>query len=129
MKGGDPLKLLELEPKQNFTQPPARYTEGTLVKALEDKNIGRPSTYGTIIATLQNRDYVNKEAGHFIPSDLGMVIEELLEKHFPRLMDVTFTAQMEEELDRIEEGKLLFRTALENFYLPSPKSWRKPRES
>ena len=127
LKSGDPLKLLELEPKQNFTQPPARYTEGTLVKALEDKNIGRPSTYGTIIATLQNRDYVNKEAGHFIPSDLGMVIEELLEKHFPRLMDVTFTAQMEEELDRIEEGKLLFRTALENFYLPFSQELEKAK--
>lgn len=102
---GEELKLLDIESKQNFTQPPPRYTEGSLVKELEAKGIGRPSTYAPIIATLQNRVYVVKEKGKFIPTDLGMFVTDFLVAHFADLMEVKFTALMEEELDRISEGE------------------------
>ena len=102
---GEELKLLNLESKQNFTQPPPRYTEGSLVKELEAKGIGRPSTYVPIISTLLNRDYVVKEKGRFIPRELGMFITEYLTKNFPDLMRFEFTAQLEEKLDLISEGK------------------------
>jgi DNA topoisomerase-1 len=98
---GEGLALVDgeagVEAKQSFTQPPARYTEGTLVKELEAKGIGRPSTYAPIIATLQNRVYVSRDKGKFVPTDLGMVVTDFLVTHFPELLDVTFTAQMEEE--------------------------------
>jgi len=93
-----------IEPKQSFTQPPARYTEGTLVKELEAKGIGRPSTYAPIITTIQNRTYVHKDQGKFIPTELGIYVTDFLVKNFPDLMEVQFTAQMEEALDKIEEG-------------------------
>ncbi|MBN2409760.1 MAG: type I DNA topoisomerase [Candidatus Aminicenantes bacterium] len=102
---GETLGVLGIEPKQNFTQPPPRYTEGSLVKELEAKGIGRPSTYAPIIATLQDRTYVIKEKGKFIPTDLGMFVTDFLVKHFADLMEVKFTARMEEELDRIGEGE------------------------
>ncbi len=116
MEKGEELKLHELELKQNFTQPSPRYTEGTLVKALEEKNIGRPSTYSQIISTLQNRVYVTKEKGFFHPTELGMFVEELLEKNFPTLMTYDFTAKMEEELDKISEGKLKWNDSIKEFY-------------
>jgi DNA topoisomerase-1 len=93
-----------IEPKQSFTQPPARFTEGTLVKELEAKGIGRPSTYAPIIATIQSRTYVHKDQGKFIPTELGIYVTDFLIKNFPDLMEVGFTALMEEELDKIEEG-------------------------
>jgi DNA topoisomerase I len=102
---GETLKLLGLETKQNFTQPPPRYTEGSLVKELEAKGIGRPSTYAPIIATLQDRVYVIKDKGKFVPTELGMFVTDFLVANFADLMEVKFTALMEEELDKISEGE------------------------
>jgi DNA topoisomerase-1 len=102
---GETLRLLDIESKQNFTQPPPRYTEGSLVKELEAKGIGRPSTYAPIITTLQDRVYVIKDKGKFVPTDLGMFVTDYLVAHFADLMEVKFTALMEEELDKINEGE------------------------
>jgi DNA topoisomerase-1 len=113
---GEKLTLRTIEPKQSFTQPPARFTEGTLVKELEAKGIGRPSTYAPIISTLQNRVYVVKTDGKFVPTELGMFVTEFLIKIFPDLIEVRFTAGMEEELDKIEEGRLGWTDLLRNFY-------------
>ncbi|HOY98536.1 MAG TPA: type I DNA topoisomerase [Candidatus Aminicenantes bacterium] len=116
VKKDETLTLAELEPKQSFTQPPARYTEGTLVKELEAKGIGRPSTYAPIIATLQNRVYVVKEENKFVPTDLGMFVTDFLVKHFPDLMEYKFTARMEGELDEVSEGTLDWVGAMRDFY-------------
>jgi DNA topoisomerase-1 len=102
---GEMLRLLHLEPKQHFTQPPPRYTEATLVKALEEKGIGRPSTYAAILSTIQDRKYVHKTEGKFAPTELGVVVNDLLVERFAELMDIGFTASMEENLDHIEDGK------------------------
>jgi len=102
---GEELTLHELETKQNFTQPPSRYTEGSLVKELEARGIGRPSTYAPIIATIQGRDYVLKEKGRFIPTEVGLFVSDYLIANFPDLMEFKFTARLEEELDRISEGE------------------------
>jgi DNA topoisomerase-1 len=102
---GEELKLLKLEPEQKFTQPPPRYTEGSLVKELEARGIGRPSTYVPIISTLLNRDYVIKEKGKFIPLELGIFVTDYLIKNFPELMKFEFTVQLEETLDKISEGE------------------------
>jgi len=115
---GEKLRLdgAGLEPKQSFTQPPARYTEGTLVKDLEAKGIGRPSTYAPIITTLQNRVYVIKDQGKFVPTDLGMFVTDFLVRNFKDLMEIKFTAQMEEELDRISEGGQDWQASLKGYY-------------
>ncbi len=110
-EAGETLKLLELESKQKFTEPPPRYTEGTLVKELEARGIGRPSTYAPTIATIQTRTYVVKEEGKFRPTEMGIYVTEFLVKHFAKLMEYKFTAHMEEELDGISEG---VRTGLES---------------
>jgi DNA topoisomerase I len=110
-EAGETLKLLELESKQKFTEPPPRYTEGTLVKELEARGIGRPSTYAPTIATIQTRTYVVKEEGKFRPTEMGIYVTEFLVKHFAKLMEYKFTAHMEEELDEISEGA---RTGLES---------------
>jgi DNA topoisomerase-1 len=101
---GEILKLLALDPKQHFTQPPPRYTEASLVKTLEEQGIGRPSTYAQILSTIQERGYVRREKGTLFPTELGMQVNDLLVPHFPEVMDVEFTAQLEESLDKIEEG-------------------------
>jgi DNA topoisomerase-1 len=101
---GEILKLLSLDPKQHFTQPPPRYTEASLVKTLEERGIGRPSTYAQILSTIQDRGYVRREKGTLFPTELGMQVNDLLVPHFPEVMDVEFTAQLEESLDKIEEG-------------------------
>ena len=113
---GEKLKLLDIESKQNFTQPPPRYTEGSLVKELEAKGIGRPSTYAPIISTLQGRVYVFKEKGRFIPSDLGLFVTEYLIENFPDLMDFAFTARLESELDLISEGEQEWLAYLKSYY-------------
>jgi len=115
---GDELTLLSLEPQQSFTQPPPRFSEATLVKELEEKGIGRPSTYAAIISTIQNRNYVKLEGGRFHPTELGAVVNELLVENFPNIMNVKFTASMEDHLDMIEEGKLTRHKTLEDFYTP-----------
>jgi DNA topoisomerase-1 len=113
---GESLKLLELETKQKFTEPPPRYTEGTLVKELEARGIGRPSTYAPTIATIQSRTYVVKEEGKFRPTELGTYVTDFLVKHFARLMEYKFTARMEEELDEISEGARKGSEILKEFY-------------
>jgi DNA topoisomerase-1 len=113
---GEKLKLKSLDPAQHFTEPPPRYTEATLVKELEADGVGRPSTYASILSTIQEREYVNKDGGRFIPTELGMVVTDLLLEAFDDIFDVTYTARMEEELDEIEDGKLDWREAMAEFY-------------
>ena len=112
---GMKLALKKLDPRQHFTQPPPRFTEASLVKELEENGIGRPSTYATILSTLQNREYVEKLEGKFVPSELGLTVTDLLVGHFGTIVDVKYTARMEEELDEIEEGRLDWVDALKGF--------------
>ncbi|HWF10227.1 MAG TPA: type I DNA topoisomerase [Bryobacteraceae bacterium] len=113
---GEELKLRALKPEQHFTEPPPRYTEATLVKKLESDGVGRPSTYASILSTIQEREYVTKEGGKFKPTELGMVVTDLLLESFNDIFDVTYTARMEQDLDNIEEGKLDWREAMGEFY-------------
>ena len=113
---GEDLKLNSLTPNQHFTEPPPRYTEATLVKALEEKGIGRPSTYASIMSVIQDREYVQKLEGKFHPTELGVIVNDLLIESFADLFNVEYTARMEEELDEIEEGNLKWTTALRGFY-------------
>ncbi len=113
---GEKLRLLDMTPRQHFTEPPPRYTEASLVKMLEEKGIGRPSTYATILTTIQDREYVTKDQGKFKPTELGTVVTEMLVKHFEDIFDVQYTARMEEELDDVEEGKMTWVEALDEFY-------------
>ena len=116
VKEGDLLNLRKLEPKQHFTQPPPRYNEATLVKMLEAKEIGRPSTYASILSTIQDRGYVTKERGRLMPTDVGRLVNELLKHGFPNIVDVEFTAKMEEQLDVIADGKIKWVETLGQFY-------------
>ncbi len=118
---GDILDLIKFEPKQHFTQPPSRYTEATLVKALEENGIGRPSTYAPIIATIQSRGYICKEKKNLYPTELGQIVIDLLKEHFQNIIDTEFTADMEEKLDQVEEGALTWKSVVENFYAPFEK--------
>ncbi|MGH9831940.1 MAG: DNA topoisomerase, partial [Blastocatellia bacterium] len=113
---GEELKLNSITPNQHFTEPPPRYTEATLVKALEEKGIGRPSTYASIMSVIQDREYVEKPEGRFHPTELGTLVNDLLIESFTDLFAVEYTARMEEELDEIEEGKLAWTAALKGFY-------------
>ncbi len=113
---GQVLRLDTIRPDQHFTEPPPRYTEATLVKELEEKGIGRPSTYASIISTIVEREYVRKDQGRFTPTMLGERVSALLVKSFDDVFDVTFTARLEEELDEIEEGKLPWRDAVREFW-------------
>src|SRR6185295_13643655 len=113
---GEELRLDRLEPKQNFTQPPSRFTEAMLVKELEDKEIGRTSTYATILGVIQNRSYVIKEDNRFKPTDLGFLVTDLLVRHFDEIMDFKYTAHLEDELDEIEEGTKQTLEVLNEFY-------------
>jgi DNA topoisomerase-1 len=115
---GDRLTYLGTFPEQCFTQPPPRYTEATLIKALEQNGIGRPSTYAPILSTIQERDYVNKAEGKFYPGELGIIVNKILTEHFPRIVDLGFTAQMEGQLDKIAQGKSEWIAALKEFYPP-----------
>src|SRR6202046_1163275 len=115
---GDQLRLETIRPEQHFTEPPPRYTEATLVKELEEKGIGRPSTYATIISTIVDREYVTKDQGRFTPTMLGERVSVLLVESFEDIFDVGFTARLEEELDEIEEGKLPWRQAVKEFWDP-----------
>jgi DNA topoisomerase-1 len=114
---GDTLELRALKPEQKFTQPPPRYNEATLVKALEENGIGRPSTYASIISVIQAREYVNKIEGRFKPTLLGMMlVERLLSPAFDDILDVNYTRELEEDLDKIEEGKEGYKSTLSSFY-------------
>ena len=116
VKAGDALNLRKLEPKQHFTQPPPRYNEATLVKMLEAKGIGRPSTYASILSTIQDRGYVTRERRQLLPTDVGKLVNTLLIKGFENIVDVRFTAAMEEQLDTIAEGKVKWSHTLGEFY-------------
>ncbi len=114
----DILQMVEVKPSQHFTKPPPRYSEASLVKALEEDGIGRPSTYAAIIQTLVFRNYVTRDRGYFTPTQLGCIICDLLVANFPKVLDISFTAQMEERLDLVEEGQLNSVELLRDFYGP-----------
>jgi len=118
LNGGERLKAEEITPSQHFTQPPPRYTEASLIKTLEKEGIGRPSTYATIISTIQDRGYVRRERRQLIPTELGIIVSDALSKHFPTVMDVGFTRDMEEKLDSIEGGEARWTAVLGGFYEP-----------
>ena len=115
------LELRRIEPLQHFTQPPKRYTEASLVKALEQNGIGRPSTYAPIIATLTEREYVVREKRRLVPTELGRLVDSILREHFPSIVDVGFTADMEKQLDAIEEGSFQWEQVIEEFWKPFSK--------
>lgn len=116
LKEGEPLDLKKADKQQHFTQPPARYSEATLIRALEEKGIGRPSTYAPTISTILNREYVVKEGRALRPTPLGEVVTGLMKDKFQDIVDPTFTAQMEEELDKVEEGNVDWKKVLSEFY-------------
>ena len=113
---GEQLSPTKIEKEQHFTQPPARYTEATLVKAMEEKGVGRPSTYATIVSTIQDREYVVKQDKRLMPTPLGEIVNGLMVERFNDVVDVDFTANMEAQLDQVEEGKIPWRRVLEEFY-------------
>ena len=122
LERGDELKLLGLFPEQHFTQPPPRFTEATLVKMLEQWGIGRPSTYAPTLSTIQERGYVIKANGSFKPTELGLVVNDLLSRYFPNIVDIEFTARMEDELDEIADKKRDWVGVVQDFYTPFEKS-------
>ena len=121
LHAGQVLRVLEVKPEQHFTQPPPRYTEASLVAELEKRGIGRPSTYATILSVIQDRDYVETKERKFYPTELGRLVSDLLVEHFPDVMDVEFTAAMENLLDQVEEGKRPWVGVLRDFYEPFEK--------
>ncbi len=125
LKTGDELVLLGLFSEQYFTEPLPRYTEATLIKALEQKGIGRPSTYAPIISTIQEREYVHKVNGRFHPNEIGIIVNDLLTKHFSSIVDLSFTARMEKDLDRIAQGEKEWVSVLKRFYTPFDKTLNK----
>jgi len=118
LEEGQVQNLLRSLPEQHFTQPPPRYSEASLVRTLEENGIGRPSTYAPILGTLQQRNYISREGKKLIPTETGIVVNDLLIEHFPEIIDVCFTANMEEELDRIAAGELLWVDVIREFYEP-----------
>jgi len=116
LQAGQKLTLRQLKPEQHFTEPPPRYNEASLVKELEERGIGRPSTYSAILSTIQERQYVQKLGGKFAPTEIGLVVTDLLIENFRDIFDVEYTARLEEELDEIEEGKEKWTDAMAEFY-------------
>ena len=121
LEKGETLKLLEIKPEQHFTQPPPRFTEAMLVKSLEEQGVGRPSTYASIISVIKDRDYVRNQDRRLQPSELGILISDMLVEHFPDIMTTEFTAKMETQLDEIEDGKTEWVATLKSFYTPFQK--------
>ena len=123
------LELIKLIPSQHFTQPPPRYTEATLIKALEENGIGRPSTYAPILSTIQERNYIEKDENKkFRPTEIGVVVNDLLVNHFPEIVDIKFTAEMEDDLDKIAQGEKKWVPVLKEFYLPFGKKLKQKYE-
>jgi len=116
LKEGDKAEIQSIKPEQHFTEPPSRYSEASLIKKLESEGVGRPSTYAPTIATLSNRTYVTIEKKQIIPTEIAFTVTEILEKNFPNIVDINFTAEMEEELDEIAEGKVDWQKLLLEFY-------------
>ncbi|MCC6793298.1 MAG: type I DNA topoisomerase [Thermomicrobiales bacterium] len=129
LEQGEGLDLLRLLPQQHFTQPPPRYSEATLVKALEEQGIGRPSTYAPTIATLQARSYVTTEEKKLVPTELGTVVNDILVEHFPRVFDIGFTSQLEDELDEIASGDRAWVPTMKAFYGPFTETLEKAEKS
>ncbi len=129
LKSGQALELLKIKPEQHFTQPPPRYTDATLVRTLEENGIGRPSTYAPILATLQQRGYVRRENKRLIPTEIGRLVTSLLVEHFPDVMDVGFTAKMEEDLDKIAAGKVPWVEVVREFYEPFSREVEKAEKA
>ncbi|MBQ7901005.1 MAG: type I DNA topoisomerase, partial [Clostridia bacterium] len=121
MQEGDVLTLDKLMPEQHFTQPPARYTEASLIKTLEEKGIGRPSTYSPTISTIIARGYIIREKKVLYPTELGMIVNNIISEHFKDIVDVTFTANMENNLDMVEEGSAQWKNIIDDFYKPFEK--------
>ena len=128
LEEGMPLKLKSIEPNQHFTQPPPRYTEASLIKTLESNGIGRPSTYAATISTITSREYVKREAKTLKPTELGEVVTKLMKDKFSKIVNLKFTAQMESELDTVEEGKIDWIEILKNFYGDFEKTLKKATE-
>lgn len=128
LESGTILRVKEMTPNQHFTQPPARYTEASLIKALEEYGIGRPSTYAATISTITSREYVKRESKTLIPTELGEVSTKLMEERFPNIVNVKFTAQMEQNLDKVEEGKSEWVQLLTDFYGDFDKTLKKAKE-
>lgn len=128
LEEGEKLTLNELLGHQHFTKPPGRFNDASLVKILEEKGIGRPSTYAPTIYTLLYREYVERQGGALLPTELGFIISDLLVEHFPRVLDVEFTATMEEELDKIEEGNMEWKKVIRDFYAPFSENVGKAKE-
>jgi DNA topoisomerase-1 len=126
---GTPVTLDEIRPEQHFTQPPPRFTEASLVKELEERGIGRPSTYASILSTIVDRGYVERREARFFPTELGTLVNELLVEAFPDIMDVDFTAAMEADLDKVEEGERNWRELLGGFYQPFRGSLERAKEN
>ena len=123
LEKNDKLDLLKLDSLQHFTEPPARYNEASLIKTLEKHGIGRPSTYAPIISTIQNRNYVSKnDQKRFFPSEMGIIVNDVLVKNFPEIVDIDFTAKMEKELDQVAEGKDTWEKTCRDFYNPFSKN-------
>lgn len=116
LKIDEVLEISKVIPEQHFTQPPARYTEASLIKDLEEKGIGRPSTYAPTITTITSRDYVAKEKGYLIPTDMGFLVTEMMEKYFPKIVNEKFTADLENHLDDVASGNINWRNVISNFY-------------
>lgn len=125
---GEVLSPEKIEPQQHFTQPPPRYTEARLVRTLEEKGIGRPSTYAPTLETIQKRGYVTLEDKRLVPTELGYIVIELMEEFFPEILNVDFTAEMENELDNIEEGKADWQQVVQNFFVGFEKRLRVAEE-
>lgn len=121
LKEGEELILEKYEPRQHFTQPPPRFSEASLVKELEENGIGRPSTYAAILSTIQGKGYVDRAKGYFVPSELGFIVNDLVVQSFPDILDVEFTARMEDDLDRVESGEIKAISILNRFYEPFQK--------
>lgn len=129
LEEGELLKLLRLIPSQHFTEPPSRYNEATLIKALEENGIGRPSTYAPILSNIQEKNYIEKdEQRRFRPTEIGTVVNDLLVQHFPEIVDIGFTAKMEKDLDEIAEGKRKWIKVVKEFYMPFEKNLKQKYE-
>ncbi len=116
VEGGEKLKVNKIESNQHFTQPPSRYTEASLIKTMEELGIGRPSTYAPTISTILNREYVSLNNRSFIPTELGILVNDLLEEYFEDIVNEEFTAELEEKLDKIAEGEYKWQLVVDDFY-------------
>jgi DNA topoisomerase-1 len=121
LSDGDECELIKLDPQQKFTKPPARYSEASLIKTLEEFGIGRPSTYAPTISTIKDRGYVRIEERYFIPEEIGFIVNDMLVKNFPDIVNVEFTAKMEEELDEVADGERDWKEPVKEFWGPFEK--------